>query len=364
MSIFAYVGLPGSGKSYSVVQQQILPALKAGRTVVTNVPLKWDLVRAELGVPAAQLREFPMEAVQADPELIMEAAPPGAVLVLDEVWRIFPAGLKANQVPEQFRAVFAEHRHRVNAEGESSQIVLVTQDLAQIAAFARQLVEQTFRTTKLTTVGLSRRYRTDVYAGPVTGPNPPVNTAIRQIFGRYDPAVYRFYHSHTQSQAAKEGADERAIDRRGNVLLRPVVLLAPVLVIALLWFGVSHLYARQRQLKAVQTEQRAAGGRASAPSSRLSAPVSAAVGSRLAVRSAAPASWRVSGTFQGHGDLAGQAWLTDGERTVWVRLSECRVSRWDVACPMDGVFWDREGRSQPAVSRPVGPWSGATVAAR
>ncbi|MCU7813401.1 MAG: hypothetical protein KZQ77_19520, partial [Candidatus Thiodiazotropha sp. (ex Notomyrtea botanica)] len=39
MAIVTYVGLPGSGKSYSVVEHVILPALKNNRTVCTNIPL-------------------------------------------------------------------------------------------------------------------------------------------------------------------------------------------------------------------------------------------------------------------------------------------------------------------------------------
>ncbi|EEQ1743507.1 zonular occludens toxin, partial [Escherichia coli] len=37
MSIFAYVGVPGSGKSYEVVSNVIVPAICEGRRVVTNI---------------------------------------------------------------------------------------------------------------------------------------------------------------------------------------------------------------------------------------------------------------------------------------------------------------------------------------
>jgi zona occludens toxin len=236
MSVFAYTGLPGSGKSHTVVEHQILPALKAGRRVVTNVALKWDAVREAF--PSGELVELPLDAVRSSPERIYEYVTPGSVLVLDEVWRIFPSGLQAKQVPEPFRKLLAEHRHMVNVAGESCQIVLVTQDLAQVSAFARQLVEQTFRTVKLSAVGLSKQYRLDVYMGPASGPNPPSSTRIREIFGRYHEGVWRYYESHTMSERGTSGADEKAMDRRGNVLKGPLVILGVVGVAVGLFFGV------------------------------------------------------------------------------------------------------------------------------
>ncbi len=99
--IYAYTGLPGSGKSYDVVLNQVLPALKASRHVVTNIPLNMPDILAL--VPGARVTEFPTERVQGSPEMIWEYAQPGVVLIIDEVWRLFPAGQKANQVPEPYR---------------------------------------------------------------------------------------------------------------------------------------------------------------------------------------------------------------------------------------------------------------------
>jgi len=40
-----YCGRPGSGKSYGVVENVIVPAFKQGRDVVTNLPLVVDELR-------------------------------------------------------------------------------------------------------------------------------------------------------------------------------------------------------------------------------------------------------------------------------------------------------------------------------
>ncbi len=59
MPVVSYVGLPGSGKSHSVVQHVVLPALRKGRVVVTNIPMQTDLVRQD--IPGADLRVFDTE---------------------------------------------------------------------------------------------------------------------------------------------------------------------------------------------------------------------------------------------------------------------------------------------------------------
>ena len=364
MSIFAYVGLPGSGKSYSVVEQQILPALKAGRLVVTNLPLKRDLICQNLGIEPAQLRDFPAEAVQADPELIMEAAPPGALLVLDEVWRLFPAGLKSNQVPEPFRAVFAEHRHRVNEKGETSQIVLVTQDLAQIAAFARQLVEQTFRTSKLTTLGMNSRFRTDIYAGSVSGPNPNPQSAIRQVFGRYEKSVYQYYTSHTQSQAVDGAApDERAVDRRGIIWLRPVFIIVPILVVVAVVWALHYLMARRDELKhpvLAQGLSGEAGGRTALTFSPSGSPPVAPY--QPSGQGSAPvAVWHVAMVVEGAPPLGGYAVNMRGPEREWVDLGQCHRDHFFWVCPHVGGWLDEHGKSDYQDPHAVRTYSSAWV---
>lgn len=248
MSVFAYVGLPRSGKTYTAVSQQILPALRQGRLVVTNVPMKRDVVVRDIPDAENLLREFPMAAVVAAPDSIWEHCPNGALVVLDEVWRFWPAGKKVDKIPEAWKSFLAEHGHRVDAAGNAMQVVLITQDLAQIAAFARQLVEQTFRTIKLSSIGFHKKFRTDIYGGPVQGPNPPEAQRLRQIFGTYDPKVYQYYTSHTLSEAGEGGANEKAIDERGNVFLKPAMMALPFLVLGLVWFGWHFLSKSHSQL--------------------------------------------------------------------------------------------------------------------
>src|SRR5258708_5249561 len=112
MSIVAYTGLPRSGKSYSVVEHQILPALKAGRKVVTNLPLRMDAIEA-LNMPG-EVVEFPLTTVVAEPHKILEYCTAGCIFILDEAWKIFPQGVQSNKVPDEYKALLAEHGHMVD----------------------------------------------------------------------------------------------------------------------------------------------------------------------------------------------------------------------------------------------------------
>jgi zona occludens toxin len=236
VSVVAYTGLPGSGKSYSVVEHQIVPALKAGRKVVTNLPMRLEHVDAQGW--SGEVVELPLDVVIAEPHKILEYTTPGCLLIIDEAWKIFPQGMQANKVALEYGKLLAEHRHMVDAQGNSVQIVLVVQDLANIAAFARRLVENTFVTTKLSFVGLSGSFRVDVFHGGQTGATPPVSQRLRMITGRYRKDVYSLYKSHTLAVNDDQvGANEKGMDQRANVWKRPAFAVGAVLVPLILWWS-------------------------------------------------------------------------------------------------------------------------------
>lgn len=340
MSIYGYTGLPGSGKTYDVVANQVMPALKAGRHVVTNIPLEREAIRAL--IPDARLSEFPMEQVQASPELIDHYAAPGCVLILDEVWRLWPSGQKSNQVPEPFRKLLAEHRHMVDEVGNSMQIVLVTQDLAQIGAFARQLIENTFHHTKLSHVGASGSYRVDVYQGPVSGPNPPRQSRLREIFGRYDPAIFKLYKSHTMSRAAGPGASEASVDKRANVWHRPMIYVGLAVVAAAVIWGIP-------QVRKTFAGEAAATKVAERPRvSERPRVVDGVAPVGRAVPAGAGASWRVAAVveFEVRPGESLAALVDEAGVSVMVPLTMCKHVadvRNDWACPLEGVWYWRGG---------------------
>lgn len=238
MSITLYSGLPGSGKSFTVVKDVIIPAIKSGRTVYTNIPLVDDLFVTEFGSCPVH---FDTQDVIDNTSWFLDVLPAGAVIVLDEAWRLWPSGLKTNAVNPAHKEFLAEHRHRVGEDGKSMEVVLVTQDANQLAAFVRQLIEKTYRAKKLDTVGQSNRFRLDIYEGAVGGANPPLSNRVREMFGSYDPQVYRFYKSATKSQTGEVG-DEAKTDARANVMkggkikaIFAAMIFLPIIAALLAW---------------------------------------------------------------------------------------------------------------------------------
>ncbi|MDO3651318.1 zonular occludens toxin domain-containing protein, partial [Nocardia mangyaensis] len=159
MAITAYTGLPGSGKSYSIFEHVILPSLKAQRDVWTNIPCDTEKLTNQFGYAPTV---FDSGDLADNPKWFSEVLPQGVVCVLDEAWRLWPSGLKANNANPDHLEFIAEHRHLVGESGRSTEIVLATQDLTQIAVFARNLVDKTYRMTKLDAVGQSKRFRIDI----------------------------------------------------------------------------------------------------------------------------------------------------------------------------------------------------------
>lgn len=326
MSIQAYVGLPRSGKTYNAVANTIIPALRAGRTVVTNIPLHMDRV-LEL-YPLADVRPFPINEIAQEPGTIYDHVPHGCVLVMDEVWRLFPAGLKAHQVPTEFKQLLAEHGHMVDEHGNAMSIVLVTQDLAQISAFARVLVEQTFLHTKLSHLGTDRSFRVRIFHGPVTGQNPPKSSEVRMILGRYDERIYRLYKSHTLSKAGEDGANEQAMDTRGNVWKRPAWLIGAAASIVVAFWSFSTLGDIFGGPEQEPTRV------ASVATNARSAPATVPAKSRTEPKRD---TWRVSG-FVDLGTESIALLESESGELAMMDASGCQRSRWMAQCRYRGEW--------------------------
>lgn len=231
MAIDAYVGLPGSGKSYSVVKFAILPSLKQGRQVITNIPLT-DVAHAEF---PGMIRQLPHDWYQD--EKLFETIPNGSVVVLDELWRRWPKGMQAAKVPFRDKEFLAEHRHLVDEEGNSTRIVLVTQDLDQISAFATMLVDTTYQSVKLSALGANKRFRVDIYQGAAKGQRPPKSRLLRSVFDRYEKSIHQYYQSATKSLTGLVGDESRA-DKRATIWRSPLMLFtlaSPIILGFLVW---------------------------------------------------------------------------------------------------------------------------------
>lgn len=235
MAISAYVGLQGHGKSHGVVEYVILPALKAKRIVFTNIPMNQDLLEKDFGIT---VRQFTIDEIKENQNWFEEVFVAGAIFICDELWRLWPQGMRSTAANPKHLEFIAEHRHMVGEDGKSSEIIFATQDLGLVASFARQLIETTYRVEKLVKIGSTKKFRVDIYFGCVTGSCPPKSKLDRQIFGRYKPDVFKYYVSHTKSPDGVVG-DETKTDNRSNALGGIMFKIVPVLMVFIAWYAYS-----------------------------------------------------------------------------------------------------------------------------
>ncbi|WP_221795553.1 zonular occludens toxin domain-containing protein [Oceanobacter mangrovi] len=216
MSITAYTGLPGSGKSYNSVANVIEPALKQGRTVVTNVVLRKDELYKKY--PDANLVTFPMSTDRDSVEKWINLAnyPAGAIYVIDEAGKMFSSGWKQNSAPTSVLQFFTEHRHSVSPDGYSCEIFLLCQDVNQLAKWVRDLIASTYIHTKMERHGMSKRFRVDIYVGGIASTRPPATSKIDSKFGSYKDEVTCLYQSYTQSKSVTDTALEDNPDKRAT----------------------------------------------------------------------------------------------------------------------------------------------------
>jgi zona occludens toxin len=262
MALNLYAGRPGSGKSYSVVEYVVIPALSKGRHVVTNIPLESELLTQVFG---GRITQLPLDAL--DDETLPDLFPPGAVCIIDECWNRWPSGQKVSAAKKQDLHWLKEHRHRVDTEGNAMQVVLITQDAADIASWVRKLIAHTFVMQKLEELGSSKRFSIKVYKGCPTGERIPKNLLIRDAFGVYKPDIYQYYSSATQSETTSVG-DEKAMDTRFNLWKSGSMITIVLFVLLAIPTGLYLLndyFSMADKASAKQGTPRPAGQRLQAP---------------------------------------------------------------------------------------------------
>lgn len=229
--IYGFTGQPRSGKSYGVVENIILPCLKLGRTVVTNIPMKIDVLAGD--IDSGHLVPLTNEIMNPEDGNV-HAQYPGAVWVIDEIWNWWPAGITANAMPKHHMEFFRMFGHSIGAQGIAADIVLISQDLADIPKPIRSIMHYNYYAEKLDAVGAANRFTVKVFR---MREGNRVQPAASVIFGKYDEKVYRYYKSHTQiSESAPSGinhGEEQRVDKRGNVFKKPVFKVLLLLLILL-----------------------------------------------------------------------------------------------------------------------------------
>lgn len=242
MSINTYCGLQGSGKSYEFVSGPMLDAVFAGRRVVTNVA----------GINEELVHEYLIEKRGADPALLgdivyvpndrimqpqffpdeekpeLETVVRGGDLVaVDEAWRFW--GADGGKLSHEHMQFFRMHRHYVHPDtAVACDVVLMTQDITGLHRSVRNVVEFAFRMQKHKSLGLTSRYRVEIYEGWKLN----AKTRISDHQKKYSAEIFPLYQSYTGGKGL-----ESAIDKRQNILANKTLWFMAVGTILFLTVG-------------------------------------------------------------------------------------------------------------------------------
>ncbi|TCO81104.1 zona occludens toxin [Plasticicumulans lactativorans] len=346
MSIVSFCGKPRSGKSYSCIEHVLLPALEKGRSVWCNIPLMMDVIRSRF--PTASVSWFDAGEWLRDPESI-EQVEPGSILIIDECWRLFPSGQKSNVAPMAFRSFLAEHGHRTAGDW-TTEVVLICQDLSQIAGWVRVLVERTYVTTKLSALGTPDRFRLEVFSGPVGVDRAPKRQLVQSYFKKYDSAVYQYYKSQTKGEG--HGKEELQ-GVKASIWRRPIFwLVIPAALVGAVWASLNlrHFFKGgavegvPQPVAAAPVQHLAAQPLAAVP---VSVPVLAPA--RKEASPALSTRWRIAGIFGPHDE---QVILYDGRYTrVLDRLRDCTQNGYgETRCIVEGeLITHYSGRDEQSI---------------
>jgi len=223
------LGAPGGGKSYEATAFHILPAVKKGRKVITNLPLKleaWadldpdylsliEIRTKTLATPPDSLGFVPINRVPAFARFVSQNPPEfsnhafshvedyqdewrhpvtgvGPLYVIDECHKPLPFKRTDIEVDEWF----AEHRHY------NCDVLLITQSYGKVSKPITDLVQIVYRVRKAVAFGSMNKYIRKVQDG-IGG--DVVNTSVREYKSKYQ----QLYTSHTHGHSVEEiGAND------------------------------------------------------------------------------------------------------------------------------------------------------------
>ncbi|WP_137009785.1 zonular occludens toxin domain-containing protein [Aquitalea aquatilis] len=224
--IIFHEGLPRSGKSWEAIHEMAVPALKAGRHVVTNIK----------GTDAAKIAE----CYQLDPDAVAaqltvidwdkssdihEHAKNDGLVIFDEVQDFHPQGKKLNPAQIEF---ITQHGQR------GIDVVLCGQAMGNIHVFWRDRVQRLVYFQKMSSIGADSRYQWTMQERVGPKKFSKVSSGIR----KYDKAKFGCYKSHA------DGVENKANlkDDRANILKKPGIRFGLPVAFLVLCFAVNYVW--------------------------------------------------------------------------------------------------------------------------
>lgn len=225
--IYLLLGRPGSGKSYEAVVFHLLPALNAGRKVITNLPVNRPLIEAinpdfadllHIRHPKGRWLGSSLEDYGDD---WRDDDGKGPLYIIDECHK----SLRRGKTPDEIEEWYAEHRH------EGADVLLITQFHSKLCRNICEHVDMVYRVTNNRALGHDKSYIRKVLNG-IRG------AVLSESIRSYDSNNFKLYKSHTKSNVAVKEAmaqDVKPIWKHWSFI--GAALFVPLGIIGLFWGG-------------------------------------------------------------------------------------------------------------------------------
>ena len=210
MSIKIHHGAPGSYKSSGAIHTDVMPTIKAGRHIVTNVR-GFTAERCKEVLGKAVPDDFQVTYIETESQegrdhfaRFYHWAPKGVFFLVDEVQRIFPPSWRQTDLdrldypggpdaakndgrPETIDVAFDMHRHH------NWDFVFTTPNIKKVHQVIRAAAETAIRHTNMAILGIGGRYKTVLHLSDNSGSSmsdvlqaKPFNKVPKYVFKLYD----------------------------------------------------------------------------------------------------------------------------------------------------------------------------------
>lgn len=252
MPINVYTGLMRSGKSYEVVSEVVIPAVRTGRRIVTNIDgISQERIHDYLKLkhPGDDATKFGL-IVHVDNAKVFEpdffpyyddekgahtdtTVQPGDLVCIDEAWRFW--GVTDCKIHKHHRSFFLEHGHFTHPETMiACDLVLMIQDMSTLNRFVKNVVAFNFRTHKKVSLGMGNTYSLNMWEGHKQSKATKIGGWVRS----YKKEIFPLYSSFKGGGA---GVLVNA-DKRQNVMANKKLWLMLVVAIVGGYVSLTNVY--------------------------------------------------------------------------------------------------------------------------
>lgn len=376
MLIF-HEGLPGAGKTYAAIQDHLLPAVKKGRKVYTNIRgINHENISTQCGITTDQavdlVHVFPMEKTKDMLGIVED----NALVIIDELQNFWPKSGKP--LSNEDMLFVTEHRQR------GLELVCTGQVRGDCHNVWKGRIDRLLEFQNREAIGKPTTYVWRAFNK--TGQDSrgqPVFEYNTSGTDEYKPEVYNCYKSH------RDGVTEieKTKDNRFNVfatrafkLWIPAAFIAGFVAVGYLWqffHPVPVASASTVHHESVRPTGAGTAPAAVAPPAVVSQPVpSAAVVDAPVPKAAGPDDYievmlvkyrpRLSGVIYNATKMMGQIeFMDDGYRSQErMSIDDLRGMGWRVSRQGQGVLLQKNGHQYIVTSWPVEPFGSNAQAVR